>query len=152
MAVYRQQPEGIWTKLSFPEIILARTLGYELINLYFKNKYDGVISPILTKHWQSLKNIYTEKGFQVGLADARLENVLKIFENWPVDLPLRPRWKAEVLGEIYARLLFQNRQDHHPEVVRYCCVQLVRYEPSRFRNRGILKVCLEAYLGRGLIS
>jgi hypothetical protein len=152
LSAYRFNPEGIWRRLRFEDRLKVRIRSYTAINKYLKYQYDSLIQPTLSDHWRRLRNVYIEKGFQAGREDANIQNVSKIFENWPQDPPFPPKWKAEVLSEIYNRLLFYHHQNHHPSMTRYCCIQLVLFRPSRFRNKGILKVCFNAFLGSYFMS
>ena len=146
MAAHRKHPDGIWTRLDDIELLKARTMGYEAINRHLDYRYDNLIRPYLSKHWENLAVELAERGYQLARQDEKIENVLTIFDHWPEDLPLTDCWKNGILARSYERLMVESYQEGNLPVTRYCCRKLIQYRPSRFKSRFILTIYLKSHL------
>jgi len=146
MAAHRKHPGGIWTRLDDVELLQARTMGYEMINRHLGYRYDDLIRPHLSKHWENLGVVLAERGYHLARQDEKIDNVLKIFTHWPEDLPLPDRWKKGILARIYERLLVESYLEGNLQVTKYCCRKLIQYRPSRFKSRFLLTIYLKTQL------
>ncbi len=146
MAAYRFNPQGIWSRLQFEDKLEMGLRFYTQMNSYLNYQYNSIIQPALSEHWRRLHNVFIGNGIDAGVENPNIQNISTIFENWPQDLPFPPRWKADVLTEIYTHLLFLHSKNHHPTYARYCCIELALLRPSRFRNKGTLKVGINSIL------
>jgi len=147
LSAYRYNPAGIWTRLPHEDRLKTRIRSYTMMNHDLEYRYDEIFQPVLSDLWRRLSDVSIENGFRAGQEDPGIHSVTAVIENGSQDLPYPPGWKTEVITEVYQRLLFHHYQCHNLSKVRYCCSQLLLLRPSLFRDKGILKVCLIAFLG-----
>jgi len=147
LSAYRYNPAGIWTRLPYEDRLVTRIKAYSMMNQNLEYRYDGIFQLVLSDLWKRLSDVSIENSFRAGQEDPSIHNISTIIENGFQALPYPPGWKAELLTEVYQRLLFDHYQNQNLSKVRYCCGELLLLRPSLFRDKGILKVCLIAFLG-----
>jgi hypothetical protein len=95
---------------------------------------------------QETQSFFVRRGIQQGLAQSTPGPLTTIFEDCPDEIKLPQAWKAQVLKEIYAALLFQTFKAHDLPKARYYWAKAVQYEPAWLLNRGVWSIGLRAFM------
>lgn len=149
MAVYRIHTGAAWSMLlNTPQLHQGYIEFYEKVNAYFNFRYERIIRPQVIRLWDELAQMLVGQGIEQGMAEATQTNIIRIFDNWPSELPLPNSWKYRVLGRIYPALLFESYKAHDIPKTRYFWLRTIRYAPSWLRNRGVWAIGVEAFLGK----
>jgi len=69
------------------------------------------------------------------------------FDHWPPELSLSKRWKARILGEVYAGLGFASFRARDLSRTRRCLLRAVWHDPSWLCNRGVWSIGFRALPG-----
>ena len=72
-------------------------------------------------------------------------DLAQIFEDCPVNIELPAGWKKEILGEVYASLLFETYKRKQKARTRYFWLKSIWANPSYLLNRGVWAIGLHSY-------
>lgn len=95
---------------------------------------------------QETRSFFVRRGTQQGLAQSTPGPLTTIFEDCPDRITLPQAWKAQVLKEIYAALLFETFNAHELPKARYYWAKAVQYKPAWLLNRGVWSIGLRALM------
>jgi hypothetical protein len=146
MGVYRVHSGGIWSGLSRVRTWQEEIRFLETIQAHLDSGYESVIRAAVSMRWDNMAEALVQRGVEYGATVETVDD--KVFDDWPSGMPLPSKWKGQVLGRIYATLLFKARQVHTSPEVRYFWLRAIQYDPSWLRNPGVWSIGVEAFLGK----
>lgn len=147
-SAYRKHAGGIYSGLEPAVEVQYCIADHEVISDYLNHKYERIVRKEQRSRWKMLSELLIDKGFQLGCELVDVRRVSQIFDTWPPELPLDSKWKGQVLGGIYERLLFQKHHDGDFLNARYCWLGIVRHNPVRLLNRGVISIVIDLLCGQ----
>lgn len=93
---------------------------------------------------ESNKSFFVRRGIERGRLVGRKDGVVGIFRDCPPEVRIPRGWKAAVLKEVYASLLFEAAASGDSGRARSYWLKAVRWDPGLLLNRGVWAVGLRA--------
>ena len=100
---------------------------------------------------EQTKTFFVTRGIQRGREQAAPESLLAIFDDIPDEIRLPQDWRARVLKQVYAALLFDSAEKRDLRKVRYYWPKAVQHDPAWLLNRGVLSIGLRAFMAPRLL-
>jgi len=143
---YRVHPGGIWSRLPMVDHLQADIYFYEVINRYFRHRYDKIIKTQIQNRWEKMDQFFIWPALETAQQMAEPMTDAIIFKKLRPEVTVQPGWKKKIASQVYPKLFFDSYQRQEIEKVRIYWWKAVRYSPSLLLNRGAWVIVIKSIL------
>lgn len=97
---------------------------------------------------EDARSFFIKRGIETGLKQEKAGALDMIFDDCPQGIVLPRAWRAGIMREIYAALLFKTAESGNSSKTRYYWTKAVRHDPSWLLNRGVWSIAVRAFAAR----